>query len=96
VILDLDETALDNSPYEASLVVSRTHFDPKTWSAWIMAEQAKAIPGAVEFTKYAASRDLNPVSSPPRMPPRRRTQMKKTPPRATERGKVLARPNGRL
>jgi len=58
VILDLDETAIDNSPYEAGLVLNNTRFDPKTWDDWTKAEQAKAIPGAVEFTQYAASRGV--------------------------------------
>ena len=56
VILDLDETALDNSAYEAALAVNGTDFDPKTWDAWVKAEQAKAIPGVIEFTQYADSK----------------------------------------
>jgi 5'-nucleotidase (lipoprotein e(P4) family) len=58
VILDLDETTLDNSPYEAGLVVNGTHFDPKTWDAWVKVEHARAVPGAVEFTQYAASKGV--------------------------------------
>jgi 5'-nucleotidase (lipoprotein e(P4) family) len=58
VILDLDETALDNSPYEAGLVVDGSYFNPKTWDAWVKVEQAKAVPGAVEFTQYAASKGV--------------------------------------
>jgi 5'-nucleotidase (lipoprotein e(P4) family) len=58
VILDLDETAIDNSPYEAGLVISGGDFDSKSWDAWTKAEQAKAIPGAVEFTTYAASKGV--------------------------------------
>jgi 5'-nucleotidase (lipoprotein e(P4) family) len=58
VILDLDETAIDNSPYEAGLTVNGTHFDPKTWDQWTKVAQAKAVPGAVEFTQYAASRGV--------------------------------------
>jgi 5'-nucleotidase (lipoprotein e(P4) family) len=58
VILDLDETAIDNSAYEADLVVTDTRFDPKTWDDWVKAEQAKAIPGAVEFTKYAVTKGV--------------------------------------
>jgi 5'-nucleotidase (lipoprotein e(P4) family) len=58
VILDLDETAIDNSAYEAGLVVDGRDFDPKTWDAWTKAEQAKAIPGAVEFGNYAASKGV--------------------------------------
>jgi 5'-nucleotidase (lipoprotein e(P4) family) len=58
VILDLDETALDNSSYEAGLVVNGTRFDPKTWDEWTRIAQAKAIPGAVEFSQYAAGRGV--------------------------------------
>src|SRR4051794_18734049 len=58
VILDLDETAIDNSPYEAGLAVSGGDFDAKSWDAWTKDEQAKAIPGAVEFTTYAASKGV--------------------------------------
>jgi len=46
VIVDLDETAIDNSAYEAGLVVNNTRFDPKTWDDWTKAEQAKAVPAA--------------------------------------------------
>ena len=56
VIIDLDETAIDNPAYEAGLVVTGADFDPKTWDNWTRAEQAKAIPGAVEFTKYPIQR----------------------------------------
>jgi acid phosphatase len=58
VVLDLDETAIDNSPYEAGLAISGGDFDSKSWDAWTKAEQAKAIPGAVEFTTYAASKGV--------------------------------------
>ncbi|HWB49280.1 MAG TPA: HAD family acid phosphatase [Stellaceae bacterium] len=58
VILDLDETALDNSPYEAWLVVNHAKFDPKSWDAWVKARQAKAVPGAVEFAAYAAGKGV--------------------------------------
>jgi 5'-nucleotidase (lipoprotein e(P4) family) len=58
VILDLDETAIDNSAYEAGLVVNRTGFDPKRWAEWTKTAQATAIPGAVEFTKYADSKGV--------------------------------------
>jgi acid phosphatase len=58
VVLDLDETALDNSAYEAGLAVGGGDFDPRTWDAWVRAEQAKAVPGAVEFTRYADSKGV--------------------------------------
>jgi 5'-nucleotidase (lipoprotein e(P4) family) len=58
VIIDLDETAIDNSAYEAGLVVNDTRFNPKTWDDWTKVEQAKAVPGAVEFANYAATRGV--------------------------------------
>jgi len=53
VILDADETVLDNGPYEAWLIKTRHDFSSKTWNAWVAAAVAKAVPGAVEFTQYA-------------------------------------------
>ena len=58
VIIDLDETAIDNSAYEAGLVVNDTHFNSKTWDDWTKAEQANAVPGAVEFANYAATKGV--------------------------------------
>jgi acid phosphatase len=58
VILDADETIIDNSAYEAGLVTSGTDFNPKTWTMWVNTAGAKAIPGAVEFTKYADSKGV--------------------------------------
>jgi len=58
VIIDLDETAIDNSAYEAGLVVNDTRFNPKTWDDWTKAEQAKAVPGSVEFANYAATKGV--------------------------------------
>ena len=58
VILDVDETVLDNSPYMAWLTLVGGHYEPKSWTAWVEARQARAIPGALEFTKYAASKGV--------------------------------------
>ncbi|GLR82243.1 acid phosphatase [Azospirillum oryzae] len=58
VVLDLDETAMDNSAYQTGLVTSGTDFSPKTWDAWVKAEKATAVPGAVEFTQYAESKGV--------------------------------------
>lgn len=58
VVLDLDETAMDNSAYQAGLVTTNGDFSPKTWDAWVKAEKATAVPGAVEFTQYAESKGV--------------------------------------
>jgi acid phosphatase len=58
VILDVDETVLDNSAYQAWNVTAGTSFKPDTWTAFVNAKMSVPIPGAVEFTQYAASRNV--------------------------------------
>ena len=58
VILDIDETILDNSGYQAWMTLKDTTFDPKTWNAYVNTVSSVAIPGAVEFSKYAAARGV--------------------------------------
>lgn len=58
VILDIDETVLDNSPYQARLVVKGTKYDEFTWAQWCREENATGLPGALEFTRLAASRGI--------------------------------------
>jgi len=50
VILDADETVIDNSEYEAARVPFGGSFDSKAWTAWVMEGRAPALPGAVAFT----------------------------------------------
>ena len=56
IILDIDETVLDNSRYQASLIEKNAKFDPQTWDDWIKSKSATAIPGAVSFIKQAKSK----------------------------------------
>jgi len=58
VVLDVDETIMDNSGYQAWTVTAGTRFDPKTWTAYVNSQTSLAIPGAVEFTKYAESKGI--------------------------------------
>ncbi len=53
VVVDIDETVLDNSPQQAFSIINRIPFELKTWYAWGEKREAKAIPGAVDFLKYA-------------------------------------------
>jgi 5'-nucleotidase (lipoprotein e(P4) family) len=55
VIVDIDETVLDNSRYEAKVVKDGISY-PTGWTDWINRAEADAVPGAVEFLKYATSR----------------------------------------
>lgn len=53
VILDIDETALDNSPYQARLILENRSYDEFSWAQWCHEENAQAVPGAVEFAQKA-------------------------------------------
>lgn len=53
IIVDADETVIDNSAYEAFLIGNDFGYSSKTWNPWMAAAEAKAIPGALEFLKYA-------------------------------------------
>ncbi len=53
VVVDIDETVLDNSPAQAYNAKNRLAFDLKNWYAWGEMRSAKAIPGAVDFLNYA-------------------------------------------
>jgi len=58
VMVDIDETVLDNSPANAFLVKNRRPFNTTDWYAWGEMHKAKPIPGAVEFLNYANSRNV--------------------------------------
>ena len=58
VVFDVDETVLDNSPYQARLVAAGTDYDEAQWQAWVREQKATAIPGVLEFAKAAQSRGI--------------------------------------
>ncbi len=53
VVLDLDETVLDNSVYQARLLRDRANYSSKSWGEWVRAGEAEAVPGAPEFIATA-------------------------------------------
>jgi acid phosphatase len=58
IICDVDETLLDNSAYQAWNVTAGTSFSNDTWSKFVAAKISTAIPGAVDFASYAASKGV--------------------------------------
>jgi acid phosphatase len=58
IILDIDETVLDNSAYHARLIMENEGFDAKLWGEWVARAQAPAIPGALDFARGAARRGI--------------------------------------
>lgn len=53
VIVDVDETVLDNSPYAARLIERDASFSEATWAEWVEEAQAPPVPGALEFVRTA-------------------------------------------
>jgi 5'-nucleotidase (lipoprotein e(P4) family) len=49
IILDIDETVLDNSQYQAQLVINGAEFGPASWDRWVAMKSAPAVPGSVDF-----------------------------------------------
>jgi 5'-nucleotidase (lipoprotein e(P4) family) len=59
IIVDIDETVLDNSPGQARfLLEGNGRYDVKTWMKWTAEKKAKAIPGAAEFLRAAAGKGV--------------------------------------
>ena len=57
VVVDIDETILDNSPFEAKMITKNAKY-PEDWYVWTSLAKAKALPGAAEFLNYAASKGV--------------------------------------
>ncbi len=53
VITDIDETILDNSPFNAQLIVNGSSYNKENWAAWVNEKRAEALPGALDFCNYA-------------------------------------------
>jgi 5'-nucleotidase (lipoprotein e(P4) family) len=57
VVVDIDETVLDNSPYQGQLVREGGVF-PMGWEDWCNLKTAKPVPGALEFLQNAHSKGV--------------------------------------
>ncbi|WP_262927459.1 5'-nucleotidase, lipoprotein e(P4) family [Phytohalomonas tamaricis] len=53
VVVDCDETVIDNSAFEAYLVGHDAEYSSALWGQWVNDAQAKALPGATSFLNYA-------------------------------------------
>ncbi|WHY68248.1 5'-nucleotidase, lipoprotein e(P4) family [Neobacillus sp. SuZ13] len=54
IVLDIDETILNNSPHQAWYVLAGRKI-PFNWNEWFKRAEAKPLPGAIEFLQYAKS-----------------------------------------
>ena len=55
IVMDVDETVLDNSEPQAEMLLKGLCFDefPRAWDDWLAKRSAPAVPGAAEFIRAA-------------------------------------------
>jgi 5'-nucleotidase (lipoprotein e(P4) family) len=58
VVLDIDETVLDNSPFNVDLLRTGASYSEEKWALWCERREALPLPGALGFTKLADSLGL--------------------------------------
>jgi len=58
VVMDVDETVLDNSPYQARLIRDGKEYDEVSWDQWVAEKKAKPVPGVVDFAKAANAKGV--------------------------------------
>src|SRR3546814_3246636 len=56
--MDNDETVLDNSPYQARLILDQAQYSDPSWDMGVAEKKAKAVPGAVDFARAAAAKGV--------------------------------------
>jgi acid phosphatase len=57
IIVDVDETVLDNTAYEARMILDGTKY-PEGWVSWGKEAAATEVPGAKDFLNYAAAKGV--------------------------------------
>ena len=58
VVVDADETIVDNSPFQGKMILEAKTYTPGDWDEWINLASASAVPGSVEFLNYANSKGV--------------------------------------
>ncbi|MCB9673292.1 MAG: hypothetical protein H6734_27765 [Alphaproteobacteria bacterium] len=59
IVVDVDETVLDNSPYQVRNLLDGHGFDKASWGAWVDEGRALAVPGAPAFLSAAAEKGVD-------------------------------------
>ena len=57
VILDIDETVLNNIPFQARAIIKGESY-PNGWVEWMLEEASTSVAGVSEFLKYADSKGI--------------------------------------
>ena len=58
IIMDLDETVLDNSQYQIEINDKKENFSMESWSKWVIRAEAQLVPGAKHFFDYIRKNNI--------------------------------------
>ncbi len=58
VVVDIDETVLDNVPLNARDILTNQVYSYDRWNTWVDQAKAQALPGAVEFLQAANKKGI--------------------------------------
>ncbi|TDG34857.1 5'-nucleotidase, lipoprotein e(P4) family [Pedobacter changchengzhani] len=58
VVVDIDETVLDNSEYYEVAIKEKKPLNWENWKNWLLTQSADTVPGAATFLRYAASKNV--------------------------------------
>jgi 5'-nucleotidase (lipoprotein e(P4) family) len=58
VIVDIDESILDNSRFQGEVARRDAGYEPFLWNDWVKQVECKAVPGAVDFIKHAQDKNV--------------------------------------
>jgi len=58
IMLDVDETVLDNTPYEVRIITKLGQYSQESFADWCHKENAPPVPGAKDFLDYAVARGV--------------------------------------
>ena len=58
IVTDLDETVIDNSPFNAKMIELDEPYKKEDWIEWGDEVSAEGVPGAVAFFNYASSKGV--------------------------------------
>jgi len=56
VVMDIDETVLDNSGYQVMIEEKGERYNAESWASWVRSENATLVPGADDFIKSVLSK----------------------------------------
>ncbi len=58
IVMDIDETVLDNSGFQGRLAFDRSGYNPDVWRQWVRRRTSTPVPGSIEFAQYARRRNV--------------------------------------